>query len=130
MVFTFLQEEFESILLFVTAPIYLTIVGVLQSKNLKIIVKLKCKKTSDDDKSLLLDKLKRLKRRTPLFMLLGAIVHVGLYLIFSHNEIRPLYFISISIMFIIYVVIAWINFYLKGAGILKDIGNFNGLPGN
>ena len=130
MSFTFLHEELESILLFVTAPIYLTIVGVLQSKNLKILVELKRKKTSDDDKSLLLDKLKRLKRRTPLFMLLGVIVHVVLYLIFSHNELRPGYFISMSVMYIIYVAIAWVNFYLKGAGILKDIGGFNGLPGN
>jgi hypothetical protein len=33
-------------------------------------------------------------------------------------------------MYVIYVLIALINFYLKGAGILKDIGDFNGLPGN
>ena len=71
-----------------------------------------------------------MKRVTPLLMLIGIVIHLILYLIFTSPSIRPGYFISIFIMYVIYVLIALINFYLKGAGILKDIGNFNGLPGN
>lgn len=130
MTFTFLQEEIESILLFATAPVYLVIVGMLQSKNLKILDKLKDKKTSKGEKTVLLKRLKKMKRVTPLLMLIGIIIHLILYLIFTSPSIRPGYFISIFIMYVIYVLIALINFYLKGAGILKDIGNFNGLPGN
>jgi len=130
MTFTFLQEEIESILLFATAPVYLVIVGMLQSKNLKILDKLKDKKTSKGEKTVLLKRLKKMKRVTPLLMLIGIVIHLILYLIFTSPSIRPGYFISIFIMYVIYVLIALINFYLKGAGILKDIGNFNGLPGN
>jgi len=130
MTFTFLQEEIESILLFATAPVYLVIVGMLQSKNLKILDKLKDKKTSKGEKTILLKRLKKMKRVTPLLMLIGIVIHLILYLIFTSPSIRPGYFISIFIMYVIYVLIALINFYLKGAGILKDIGNFNGLPGN
>jgi len=130
MTFTFLQEEIESILLFATAPVYLVIVGMLQSKNLKILDKLKHKKTSKGEKTVLLKRLKKMKRVTPLLMLIGIVIHLILYLIFTSPSIRPGYFISIFIMYVIYVLIALINFYLKGAGILKDIGNFNGLPGN
>ena len=59
MTFTFLQEEIESILLFATAPVYLVIVGMLQSKNLKILDKLKDKKTSKGEKTILLKRLKK-----------------------------------------------------------------------
>jgi K+-sensing histidine kinase KdpD len=130
MTFTFLQEELESILIFVTAPIYLTIVSLLQSKNLKILNSLKRKKKTDLENNELKKKLIKLKYLTPVFMLIGLAVHITLYLIFSSENIRLAYFISISIMYIIYVLIAIINFYLKGAGVLKDVGNFNGLPGN
>ena len=130
MTFTFLQEEIESILLFATAPVYVGIIGLLQSKNLKILKKLKQKGTSEIEKLTLVKSLRKLKFLTPVLMLIGIILHIVPYLIFSSPSIRPGYFVSIFIMYVIYVLIAWINFYLKGAGILKDIGDFNGLPGN
>lgn len=130
MTYIFLKEEFESFLLFATAIVYLIIVGKLQSRNLKILEILKNKKTSKEEQSLLLKRLKKLKRITPLLMLIGLATHLILYLIFRHDAIRYGYFISMTIMYVIYVLIALINFMLRGAGILKHIGNFNGLPGN
>ena len=130
MTYIFLKEEFESFLLFATAIVYLIIVGKLQSRNLKILEILKNKKTSKEEQSFLLKRLKKLKRITPLLMLFGLLTHLILYLIFRHDAIRYGYFISITIMYVIYVLIALINFMLRGAGILKHIGNFNGLPGN
>jgi len=129
MAFTFLQEEIESILVVATAPIYITIVGVLQSKNLKILKRLKSKKTTDKEKMLLAKRIQKLKALVPLLMLIGAAIHIVAYLIFASDDFRTGYFISICIMYVIYVLIALINFYLKGAGVLKDIGDFNGLPG-
>lgn len=130
MTFTFLKEEIETILLFATAPIYLAIVGILQSKNLKILKKIKRKQIDVQAKRELLRNLKNLKFMTPVFMLIGLTAHVIAYLIFGMEELRHNYFISISIMYVLYTLIALINFWLKGAGILKDIGDFNGLPGN
>jgi len=130
MTFTFLQELIETILLFATAPIYFTIVGILQSKNLKLLKALRNKEIEAQAKNDLLRKLKKLKLRTPVFMLIGVSIHALAYLIFGMDEFRYGYFISIAIMYFIYTLIALINFYLKGAGILKDIGDFNGLPGN
>lgn len=130
MVFIFLKETIETILLFATAPVYFTIVGILQSKNLKILEKIKRKQIDAQAKRELLKKLKNLKFMTPVFMMIGFTVHVLAYLLFGMEELRYAYFISISIMYVIYTLIALINFWLKGAGILKDIGDFNGLPGN
>lgn len=130
MAFTFLKETIETILLFATAPVYFTIVGILQSKNLKILEKIKRKQIDAQVKRELLKKLKNLKFMTPVFMMIGFTVHVLAYLLFGMEELRYAYFISISIMYVIYTLIALINFWLKGAGILKDIGDFNGLPGN
>lgn len=130
MTFIFLKEELESFLLFATAIVYLIIVGKLQSRNLKILEVLKNKKTSKEEKSILLKRLKKLKRITPLLMLIGLLTHVILYLIFKNDILRYGYFISMTIMYVIYVLIALINFMLRGAGILKHVGNFNGLPGN
>jgi len=130
MTFTFLQYEIESILLFVTAPVYITIVGILQSKNLKALNVLKRKDKNDSEKAIVIGRLKRLKHLTPIIMLIGLSFHFLTYMIFSTGQIRYGYFISMTIMYLIYVLFALINFFLKGAGILKDIGNFNGLPGN
>ena len=130
MTFTFLQEEIESILLFATAPVYLIIVGMLQSRNLKVLKEGKRKGLSDLEKSQLRKRLRKLKLLTPFLMLIGIAVHIIAYLLFAYEDIRLGYFVSICIMYVLYVLIAWINFYLKGAGILKDIGDFNGLPGN
>ncbi|MFT6981305.1 MAG: hypothetical protein ACJAUD_000068 [Crocinitomicaceae bacterium] len=130
MTFTFLQEEIESILLFATAPVYITIIALLQSKNLKILDQLRSEKTNQIEQKALIKRLRKLKFLTPLFMLIGISVHIMAYLFFASLSIRSGYFVSICMMYVIYVLIAWINFYLKGAGILKDIGNFNGLPGN
>lgn len=130
MTYTFLQEDLESILLFVTAPIYLTIIGILQSKNLKVLGTLKNKKIENKEKKKLLKKLQKLKFLTPILMLSGITIHALLYVIFNDEVFRSGYLISMGIMYVIYTVIALINFWLKGAGILKDIGDFNGLPGN
>lgn len=130
MTFTFLQEEIETILLFATAPIYFTIVGILQSKNLKAIEKIKSKKTTNEEKIQIAKRLRKLKLQTPFIMLIGLIAHSVSYSIIEWDTIRDSYFISMIIMYVIYTLIAEINFYLKGAGILKDIGDFNGLPGN
>lgn len=127
---TFLQSPIESILLFATAPVYLTIIGILQSKNLKTLKQLNHKKRIVNEKIILVKKLRKLNRLTPLLLLMGFGVHTTAYLILNSNAVRSGYFISMSIMYFIYLSIAWINFYLKGTGILKDIGDFNGLPGN
>lgn len=130
MTFTFLQEEFESLLLFATAPVYFIIIGILQSKNLKILKELKRKSTGDTVKSKLTKDLRKLKRLIPVFMLIGITIHLAAYICFVNDEFRSGYFISMIIIYVIYVLIARVNFYLKGAGVLKDIGGFNGLPGN
>lgn len=130
MSFTFLKEEIETITLFASAPVYFTIVGILQSKNLKFLEKLKNKKDTIEEKKFLLKRLKKMKFLTPVYMLIGAFFHILIYLFFGMIDFRYGYLISIGIMYFIYTLIALINFYLKGAGILKDIGNFNGLPGN
>lgn len=130
MTYIFLEEELESILLFVTAPIYFTIVGFIQSKNLKILGQLKSKKLTKLEKESFLKDFKKLKFSIPFLMLIGFTIHISSYILFSSSSIRLGYFISIGIMYLIYVFIALINYYLRGAGILKNIGRFNGLPGN
>ena len=130
MTFTFLQYAIESILLFATAPIYVVIIGMLQSKNLSILEKVRSKKMDPETKREALKKLKKLKFLTPLYLLIGFIIHVIAYLIFGIEEFRYGYLISIGIVYVFFTLIALINFWLKGAGILKDIGDFNGLPGN
>lgn len=130
MIFTFLEEGIESLLLFATAPIYITILTVLQSKNLTTLNKLKNRKIEKSEKIKLLKRHQRLKYLTPIIMLIGLFMHIIVYLIFSDDVFRYGYFLSIAIMYTIYTLIAIINFWIKGAGILKDIGDFNGLPGN
>ena len=130
MTYIFLKEEIESFLLFATAPVYLVIVGKLQNRNLKILEVLKNKKTTKQEKIVNIQLLKKLKRITPILMLIGILTHLILYLIFNYSAIRYGYFISMTIMYVIYVLIALINFMLRGAGILKYVGDFNGLPGN
>lgn len=129
MEYTFLKEEIESILLFATAPVYLIILSILQSKNLKLLDRLKNKKLVEDQKRTVLANLTRLKWRTLFYLLPGLILHQIGYLVFV-DSIRGGYFISMVIMYLIYAGIAFVNFYLRGAGVLKDIGKFNGLPGN
>ena len=77
-----------------------------------------------------LKKLKKLKFLSPFYLLIGFIIHVIAYLIFGIEEFRYGYLISIGIVYVFFTLIALINFWLKGAGILKNIGDFNGLPGN
>jgi len=98
-------------------------------QNLNILDKLKSKRTTDREKKTQLQKLKRLKRQTPFLMLIGLSVHLIIYLSYIDTPVRSGYYISIAIMYVIYTLIAYLNFYLKGAGVLKDVGDFNGLPG-
>ena len=127
--FTFLDIELESYVLFTVIPIYLILVGVLQSKNLKILSDIKRINTSSSEKTDLLKQLKKLKFRTSFIMLAGIFIHIAIYLVFT-EEIRHEYFLSIFIVYTFFVFFALANFHLKGASVLKDIGSFNGLPGN
>lgn len=130
MEYTFLKEEIESLLLFATVPVYLIILSFLQSKNLKIIDQLKNKKLKKEQKLEILSNRKKLKLKIPFFILIGMMAHVFAYLIFSGSFFRYGYFISITIMYLIYLGIGYGNFYLKGAGVLNDIGPSGWLPGN
>ena len=129
MTYTLLEENIEAHIMFATAPIYVAILVWLQSKNLKVLEKLKSKRTNEKEKKTQLQKLKRLKRQTPFLMLIGLSVHLITYVSCIDTPARSGYYISIAIMYVIYTLISYLNFYLKGAGVLKDIGDFNGLPG-
>lgn len=128
MQYTFLEDTTEAYILFATAPIYVAILAWLQSKNLKVLEILKSKRTTEKEKKAEFQKLKRLKRQTPFLMLIGFVIHLLTYVTYIDTSVRPGYFISIVIMYIIFTLIAYLNFYMKGAGVLKDIGDFNGLP--
>jgi hypothetical protein len=92
MQFTFLEDNTEAYILFATAPVYVAILVWLQSKNLKIIEKLKNKRTNEKEKLAQFRLLKRLKRQTPFLILIGLSVHLIIYVSYIDTPVRLLYF--------------------------------------
>lgn len=72
MSFTFLHSPIESILLFATAPVYFTLIAILQSKNLKILKELSRKKRIKNESIIGVKKLKQLKGWTPLLLFIES----------------------------------------------------------
>ena len=130
MAFNILEEDIETFVLFAIAPVYFVILSVIQNKHLKNLKKIENKYIKKEVKKSSLNTIRRLKKRTPLYLLIGAAVHLIGYLIFVGPDFRYGYFISIVFFYAIFWLIMYINFILKGASILKDTGDFGGLPGN
>ena len=76
-----------------------------------------------------IERIKRLRCITPLYILTGLIVHVIIYLIFSGFVFRYGYLLSMGIFYMLFVAIMYGNFLLKGASIFKGTGDYGGLPG-
>ena len=129
MEYTLLEEDIETYILFGIAPVYFIILSVIQSKYLKNLKKIENKHVKSDVKRIALERIKRLKRIAPAYLLIGAALHSIAYLIFAGSVFRYGYFISIGIFYLIFAAIMYINFLLKGSSILKDTGDFSGLPG-
>lgn len=129
MAYTILEEDIETYVLFGIAPVYFVLLSVIQSKYLKHLKKIENKYIKPEVKKNSVVLIKRLKRITPFYLLIGAMVHSIAYLIFAGSVFRYGYFISIVFFYLIFVAIMYINFLLKGSSILKDTGDFGGLPG-
>lgn len=129
MTFTILEEDIETYILFGIAPVYFVVLSFIQSKHLENLKKIEKQNIKPEVKKNALVLIRRLKRMTPFYLLIGAMVHSLVYLIFAGSFFRYGYFISIGFFYIIFVVIMYINFLLKGSSILKDTGDFGGLPG-
>ena len=129
MEYTILEEDIETYILFGIAPIYFIVLSVIQNKHLKSLKKIENKYIKPEVKKNALVLIRRLKRMTPLYLLIGAVVHSMAYLIFAGSVFRYGYFISIGFFYLIFIAIMYINFLLKGSSILKDTGDFGGLPG-
>lgn len=123
-----LEEDIETYVLFGIAPIYFIILSFLQAHYLKHLKCIEHRYTKASAKARSYTRIKRLKRTTPLYLLIGGILHTLAYLFFT-EEIRNGYFLSIFIFYCIFAAVMYINFWLKGASILKDTVDFGGLPG-
>ncbi|OIQ36226.1 MAG: hypothetical protein BM555_03040 [Crocinitomix sp. MedPE-SWsnd] len=128
MTWTFLENEMESLALVIAAAVYITFVAIIQSKYLKQLnfINKKATQTKLNDVK---TEISSLRKRTPLYLLIGLATHVLSIIILDFEAFRWGYLISILIIYLIFTVVIFTNFWLKGAGILKDIGDFNGLPG-
>jgi hypothetical protein len=128
MTWTFLENEMESLALVIAAAVYITFVAIIQSKYLKQLnfINKKATQTKLNDAK---TEISSLRKRTPLYLLIGLATHVLSIIILDFEAFRWGYLISILIIYLIFTVVIFTNFWLKGAGILKDIGDFNGLPG-
>jgi len=128
MTWTFLENEMESLALVIAAAVYITFVAIIQSKYLKQLNLINKKATQTKLKSAK-NEISILRKKAPLYLLIGLATHIASFVILDFDNLRWGYLISILIIYIIFTVVIFTNFWLKGAGILKDIGDFNGLPG-
>lgn len=124
-----LKEDIETYILFAVSPIYFILLSIIQSRFLKHLNSLKRKLADIELKEHSKTAIKKLKRYSFLILFAGAIMHAMIYITFSFHQLREGYFISILFFYFIFLLIAWINFWLKGSSILKDTGDFGGLPG-
>lgn len=129
MSFSLLQEDIETYVLFAAVPVYLTLIGILQSKHIKQLKKIQHPYIKKEVKQQSIERIKRLRCITPLYILTGLIVHVIIYLIFAGSVFRYGYLLSIVIFYLLFVAIMYGNFLLKGASIFKGTGDYGGLPG-
>ena len=125
--YSFLEDEMESLSLVVAVAFYITILILLQSRHLKYL-KLLSKKVGSEEFNDAKMGLQTLKKRTPLLLLIGCVVQILAIFTLNTSEVRMDYFFSIGIIYVLFNSLAFVNYWLKGAGILKDIGDFNGLP--
>lgn len=124
------SEAIKGLLHVCAIIVYLVFVSRYQAKNLRTLNALKSKQTTKEEKQAIVKQLKKLMYRSPLYLLIVAFIHTLFYLLFEWNQLSLGYFLSILLSYAIFTSATLINFWLKGAGILKDIGDFNGLPGN
>ena len=85
--------------------------------------------TTKEQIELLLLEISKLKRKGLLFLIPGTFLHLIVYLLLCGDLFRWGYLLTIAFTYLFYAIIMFINFYLKGSGILKDTGPFGGLPG-
>ena len=129
MPYTILEEDIETYILFGIAPVYLIVLSIIQNRHLKSLKKIENKYIKPEVKKNALALIKKLKKTTPLYLLIGAAVHSITYLIFAGSAFRYGYFISIGFFYLMFAAIMYVNFIIKGSSILKDTGDFGGLPG-
>ena len=129
MEYSLLEEDIETFILFSIAPVYIIVLSVIQNKYLKSLKKIENKYVKSDAKKNAIALIKKLKKMTPLYLLIGAAVHLIVYLIFAGSVFRYGYFVSIGFFYLIFLTFMYVNYLLKGASILKDTGDFGGLPG-
>lgn len=124
-----LEEDIETYILFAVSPVYFVLLSIIQSRFLKHLNSYKSKLADIELKEHSKTAIKKLKRNSFLILFVGAIMHAMTYIVFFLDQLRGGYFISILFFYFIFLLIAWINFWLKGSSILKDTGDFGGLPG-
>lgn len=129
MEYALLKEDIETYILFGIAPAYFILLSIIQSRYLTYLKQVENKLNKKEFRETALHKIKKLKKKAPFILCIGAVIHTVSYLIFAFSAIRAGYFISIGLFYILFLTIAYVNFKLKGASILKDTGDFGGLPG-
>ena len=129
MTFHLLQEDIETYILFGIAPVYFTLMSLIQNRHLKFLRLIEHRSANREVKLNAHEQIRKLKRKTPLVLVFGAGIHVLVYAILMHSAFRWTYLISIGIFYFAFLSIMFVNFKLKGASILKDTGDFGGLPG-
>lgn len=129
MTYALLEEDIETYILFAVLPVYFVILSVIQSFHLKGLKRIENKYTKTEAKTAAHQHIRKLKMTTPFYLLIGATIHTIVYFIFAGEVFRYGYLISIGIFYLIFALIMYINFWLKGSSILKGTGDFGGLPG-
>ncbi len=127
MSYTFLSTEIETIVLFISVGIYLTIISLIQGKFIKKLKSVN-KKSSKEKIAETKASIKKLRLVSLLYCLIGLIFHVILYLAIE-SPYRSGYFLSMFFVYLGSCVIVQGNFLLRGESIFRGTGDFGGLPG-
>ncbi len=124
-----LKETYDTLILFGNVLPYVIVLGIIQNKHLIFLNKIASNKISREIKLDYSLKMKKLKRRTPLFLLVGVFTHLIIYTLVSKQNFRTDYLLVILIQYLLFLLLMWGNFLLKGSSILKDTGESGALPG-
>lgn len=127
MSYTFLSTEVETIVLFITAIVYITIVSLIQSTFIRKLKSVNRKSPKEKIKRIK-SSINRLRFLSVVYCLIGFTFHVILYLIFE-SPYRSGYFLSMFFVYVGSCLIVQGNFLLRGESIFKGTGDFGGLPG-
>lgn len=122
-----LLEDYDTYALFISTLPYVLLASYCQNKHLNYLARLGRKSVKPTE---VRAQLKSLKKRTPFILSIGIIAHILIYWAFAQSEFRLGYMLTVFLTYLLYVMVMLINFWLKGASVLKDTGESGSLPGN